>query len=90
MNIYKKIKDWLHNKEEEPEEPQEETKKEPPKTKFKWICNYCNKPIKGIVNQYICPYCKEEHCPKHRLPEKHGCKNPQKPSGLKTSIIKDK
>lgn len=52
-------------------------------------CYYpsCKKKLIGFV--YQCPYCNGIFCEKHRLPENHGCKNPQLPREMRIgSVIK--
>lgn len=59
-------------------------KKHIPNCEFKG----CNKKL-HLLNYYHCPYCSGYHCENHRIPEDHGCTNPQLPSYMKktSSII---
>jgi len=49
-----------------------------------YICQYpkCPKGL-SLLARFKCPYCKEYHCEKHRLPEDHKCENPQLPKSMK-------
>lgn len=58
------------------------------KNQFKGKCEYCHGTVKSYLDGFLCPYCKKWHCSKHRLPEKHGCANPKKPRGMKSSPVR--
>ena len=36
-------------------------------------CTICDKKL-ALTTGFLCDYCNEWHCEKHRLPEKHNCK----------------
>lgn len=39
-------------------------------------CKICDKKL-ALTTGFLCDYCNEWHCEKHRLPEKHKCKKIQ-------------
>lgn len=53
----------------------------------RYVCQFreCRNKLKGLT--YKCPYCKKEHCEKHRLPERHKCKDPTCPAEMKNSTV---
>jgi tetratricopeptide (TPR) repeat protein len=59
---------------------------DPDKPKFNGFCNFCHISVSKIEIFY-CKYCKTYHCPEHRLPEQHSCKNAKTPKGMKGGRI---
>lgn len=45
-------------------------------------CFKCNKQYKGLLDIFLCHFCKKYFCSKHRLPENHECLGePRSPPG---------
>ena len=86
-NMNNPFKFWLTNykirREKKKEKEREEHFKRVNKEKKHHVCQLrgCKNKLQGLI--YKCPYCKKYFCEEHRLPEKHKCKNPEKPEEMK-------
>ncbi len=47
-------------------------------------CTICDKKL-ALTTGFLCDYCNEWHCEKHRLPEKHNCKKIQNKTSAPTN-----